>query len=67
MASASNRRPIEQLYTEARIQTLLLARIANLLSLIAGPAAYTEPNGWTPEDLTAEIDAWRTDPSLLPI
>jgi hypothetical protein len=46
---------------ELKVRSLLLCRIANLLSIMAGPSNYTNPNGWTPEDLTAELDALRAD------
>jgi hypothetical protein len=38
-----------------------LCRIANLLSLMAGPSNYTTAAGWTPEDLTGELDNLRAD------
>jgi hypothetical protein len=51
----------DAILAELKLRSLLLCRIANLLSLMAGPSNYTNPVGWTPEDLTAELDALRAD------
>ena len=58
------RRATEALLTEARVQTMLLCRIVTLLSLMAGPANYTTAQGWTPEDLTGDLDNLRSDGNL---
>lgn len=50
---------IAGIYRELRIQTMLYTQMVTLLSQIVGPANAI--NGWTPLDVSNDLDNWRND------